>query len=282
MSSSIFRKGPPLQEKGKLEIIVSRYLTETAAVNRKGRIYGSEAGFCSTMSAINGQRIGEDDISAAGKFYMGIGVAIHDLVKKSFERAGMTVYNEYHLPEIGINLGGYVDIIVMHEGEPHIIEVKSCGKLPAVAKPQHEAQASLYGAVLGIPATVLYVSRSVNDFFGNLLVRAIPVRNTEEARRTVLFNASLAHLSIIKGIIPAKVFMTDDSCRYCPFHSFCWSGGNLPAGMKVADAMTEASLRVKAAALADDLLSKTDERYQAFMSEVSDANKASPTSKRTV
>lgn len=269
MTSDIFRKGPPKTERTLLESIVKSKLTENVESKRNGRIYGSEAGFCSRMSAINGSHPISDDVTAAGRFYMGIGVAIHDLVKEAFVKANMTVYEEYHLPEIGINLGGYVDIIIMHQGEPHIIEVKSCGRLPSVAKPQHEAQAALYGAVLGIPATLMYVSRNVNDFFGNLLVKAIPVSNSDETRRAALFNATLAHLSIKHRVVPSKTFETDSNCSYCRFHSLCW-GSASPNGYRLASPLKESRLRLLAANMTDDLLAKTGERYAAFMSEMAE------------
>lgn len=215
-----------------LESIITKSLSfvqEGRSDERIGRLYASSVGYCARRGAFQATSREPNVISASGRVYMHIGEKVEDLVVLSLEKEGVLLFTQYALPDIGLNLGGKIDGIVFINGKIRALEIKTCGKLPNIQKPEHRAQALLYEAVTGIPSSVLYLSRNVANYRGELQVIDIQSNPTKDELRNVIYNTALAYYSIRAGVAPSKpVSFTESNCRYCSFKPVCWSHGEPP------------------------------------------------------
>lgn len=225
---------------------------------RTDRFYASDAGMCPRQAALKSQGKGEIDNPASFNAYCELGNTIEDLVVKSLEREKALLFTQYRIPDIGINLGGKIDVIAVVKGKLRIIEVKSCGELPKKeAKAEHQAQALIYSAVTGLPASVLYFSRNVWDFKDNkLMLKEIPLDDMLEEKRAVIYRASLAYYSTRKGYLPdiPSHIMKKSDCGFCPFKSFCWDGLPLETLLKSPTPEQNDTVIQQAKAFTDHLL----------------------------
>lgn len=233
--SKIVRRGRPAQIKNGMREVITNAMTYTYHVDRKTRMYAGDAGFCSRLGILNGLHQGEETSNAAGALYMGIGSAIHKAITDGLADKQKLLFAEYKLPDIGLNLGGYIDAIVYAEDHIQILEIKSCGALPSVIKAGHRSQASVYSIVTGLPAQVIYVSRSVASYVGDVYIRAIPLNSTVEILQDVLFNVVYSHLSMRENTLgPVPSHLTEPDCGYCRFKQICWHGGSIPESLTLA------------------------------------------------
>ncbi len=154
--------------------------------------------------------------------YHGMGNAAHDAIQNKLKDAGILHMAEGYLkiPQLG-NLGGYVDAVVNIDGRLSVIEIKTCGKLPTLPRPEHAAQGALYGAVLGIKDVyILYVSRSVADWQGNPLIRLLKV-DPEQQPKALMRTAYAAKCLSARIIPPTPSYIDNSKCRFCPFKEAC-------------------------------------------------------------
>ena len=187
-------------------------------------IFGSDAGFCDKKSALHlaVKKGTMQDVSQTSKWFFKIGDVFHDLVDQGLR--DVIVANElsiYH--PLGVN--GRIDNIIWNSkgSQLEIVDTKTCGKLPSKIKAGHLEQLATYCLISGIPkGGILYVSRSVSDWRGNLLARYIEL------------DFDLIKDKIAKTIVSSFIWKTEElipidnprpnksSCKWCPFIPYCW------------------------------------------------------------
>lgn len=224
------KKGSPVSRSSEMETIIRRGLTKTVEYNRDGRLYASSAAYCPRQAAIGATGKSTEIQNAASGAYMTIGSAIEDMILTSFHNQGVLLFKQYKLPDVpGLNMGGYIDAIVHVLGRIRCVEIKSCSSLPGAPKSGHLEQLMTYSAVTGLPASLVYFSRSVADYKGNFQLREFPLNLTNEDHFNTLFKICYARLAIeAKVIPPVPAGWTQANCGYCPFVPTCWEGDELP------------------------------------------------------
>lgn len=232
--------------------MIRRGLSSIEENDRDGRIYASQAAVCARQAVLSSTRHDHQVQTAANSTYYALGNAIEDLVMKGLMKEGALFFREFRLPDVGLNLGGYIDGIIMVGGRIRVLEVKSCGELPAHPKLEHQAQAMVYSAITGLPPTLLYFSRSVADFSGTLKIREFALTPSIDEVKSTLFQVAYAREAIDAGIIPEipAHFTGEKNCGWCPWKSHCWNGEPLPRPVvspdQHVDLVTKAKARVDA------------------------------------
>lgn len=213
-----------------LTVKIARNLGKVEERDRKGRIYASDGGRCEKAAALMATVPGTQVRTAALMSYAELGNAIEDIVVNALDDGETVLFKQYHLPEVGLNLGGYVDAIIYHQGRLRVLEVKSCGTVPRHPKPMHGYQAAIYSAITGLPATIFYFSRSVATFDNTLLTAQFDLGEQGALQRAALWRVCYAKLSIDQGLTPrVPMHLTKASdCDYCPFIPHCWEGMPAP------------------------------------------------------
>lgn len=228
---SVIRIGNPLSKSSLTKDIV-RGLQSTVKL-RRTHLFASDAGYCHRKSAlvINCDPEMTDTIEAAGALYMGIGSAIHEALGRALKRAGTLLGQEVRVEGFGLGLGGYIDLVAMVDGQPTIIEIKTCGALPSRPKPWHYEQAMVYSLVTGIRnPVVLYASRNVADYSGKLVMQPLTIEATEVDYRTIAIRLFLSYHYSQRGLlgqIPDHI-KTERDCSFCPFKPMCWGSVSAP------------------------------------------------------
>lgn len=235
--------------------LIVRGLTTQVKHEREGRLYASEAGFCERQGALKATRLDTEVEQAATKTYYAMGITIEELVLDGLYNSKALLFKQYQLPDVGLNMGGFIDGIVHLAGRIRVLEVKSCGELPSKPKGEHAAQAIIYSALTGFPATVLYFSRKVAKFGGELLMAEFNLPEDDATKRAAMYRAAYAHLATLEGVLPPKPSHLGSSgaCGYCPFKNVCWEGDVSPWGQE-PDAATNTRLVAEANELVDHLM----------------------------
>lgn len=174
----------------------------------------------------------EELYSAASALYMNMGTAAHETLAEAFKKANILVASEYHIPDLGLNIGGRIDNLLMVDGKLRILEIKTCGAQPSAVKPDHRLQVLVYAIATGIAnPIVLYLSRDVADYTGALKLYEFEVNASQEELMAVATEMCLSYYSALtKKLPPVPVrFKTKSACGYCPFVDICWSGNEAPA-----------------------------------------------------
>jgi hypothetical protein len=215
----------------RLAAIITRGLTTSYPIKRK-KFYARDISHCYRQAA-SFLLVSEEfkaDGSAAGSFYMNTGTAVHDTIAQAFRQAGVSVAEEFKLAEMGLTVGGRIDNIIKLGDEYAIVEIKTCGELPSSPKPEHKAQAMFYSLATGIRKVfVLYASRSIASFGGDLKMTEYELVTTDDELYEVAFNASVSYFSALSGKRPPMptYFTARSKCGFCPFMDKCWDGATL-------------------------------------------------------
>ena len=227
----VIRRGRP-EGKG-IEATIASGLTSQQNIRPNGRLYASIVGFCSRKGMLSATNEESQIISASSVVYMRMGEEMENIVIDSLYKKRVLLFKQYNLPNIGLNLGGKVDAIVLDNNKVRAVEIKSCGQIPTQQKPGHRQQALLYEAVSGLPSSVLYFSRTVADYHGQLKLKNIPSNPTDRELQMVIYNAAYAHEAIQMGVVPPKPALSEQDCKFCPFIDFCYHGREIE-GKQVA------------------------------------------------
>lgn len=197
---------------------------------KRRSLHCGDVGWCArkALAAMFSDKIGENDVSSS--LYMAIGTAIHKTIEAALKEAGVLVSDEHRITAIGgVPISGYVDAIVELNGELAVLELKSCGKAPAEPKPEHVAQAIVYGLATGIKRKlILYVGRNVKTFVG-LDLTEFEVEDDGGLLTATAREIALAHVyREALRLPPPRLDASASKCAYCPFVSECVDGGKWP------------------------------------------------------
>lgn len=230
---------------------------------KKKRAHAKDASFCPRRSAflIHIDESFTASVSPASSFYMSIGTAVHETLCRGYKKAGVLLYEELRMHELGLNIGGYIDAIIMID-EPRVVEFKTCGKLPEAPKPDHVAQASLYALASGLlNPRLLYLSRNVAAFGGELSIREFEIPTTFESMRKMAKSLAVGYYSSLIGYAPPiPEGLSKSKCLYCQFTDVCFAGAksHLPALVEDIDIMEE--VYRKADLHATEIMDRFEER----------------------
>jgi hypothetical protein len=203
---------------------------------------------------------------ASSEFYFGIGNAVDDVLGKAWRKAGILMGQEVNVPDIGINLGGRIDAVIKLDGQPTIIEHKTCGNnLPRAPKLEHEAQCMIYAAITGLPAHVLYVSRNPADWQGNLNIVSFTLDTSIERRRYYLTQAVTGYIYTKSKRTPpiSPMIESKSHCGFCPFQQNCWETNQFYWPLLEDSRVKKANEMI--AAKTEAILAATDARREAFI-----------------
>lgn len=281
---SIFKKGRiSTSGAGPLTRMVMANTGNTYPLRRK-RIYAKSAGLCYRQAThplvINPETM--TTFGPAGTLYANMGTAVHDVVEKAFEKSGNLVYAESYAPDVGLNIGGYIDAIVRLNGKERIIEVKTCGNLPSKPKRDHAAQALTYVVLSGIRNPILfYLSRSVADYTGKLITAELEVVHTDDDLRRTAIQMAAAHYSSSLGVLPPKPMhlRVKSHCGFCPLIRNCWEEHPFTPDIKHVTEKQWARISDMANKKADELLDTMDERKSDFLTHLEKKKNAKTVSK---
>ena len=239
---------------------VAQYINSALAAvetrDRAGRLYASETGYRPRQGAVLAQLPSTEISSASSTMYKKLGDSIETMILDALYEQGVLVFRQFHLTEVGLDLGGYVDGIIMLNGKLHVLEIKTCGQLPSQPKPQHLHQAALYSAVTGFPAIIYYVSRHVASFDGVLKQAEFFIPAHGDIQRAALFRAAIAHLSVIDNVTPdiPSHITKEDQCGFCPLRPQCWQGADRTGWPAEVEPTQAAYMASEARTLVDTIL----------------------------
>ncbi len=236
--------------------VVKRGLMSVEDQDRTGRIYASDGGLCERAGVLKASTKTTLQHSATMRVYAELGNAIEKIVVDSLASQGLVLFRQYHLPDVNLNLGGYVDAVIVHKGGLWVLEVKSCSSLPKEPKPLHATQAAAYSAIMGLPAIVYYQSRSVANYKNELSTTEFELPAGAQLQRDVIWRIAYANLAYQAKVLPKiPMHMADaDDCGYCPFVPFCWSGETLSQRFPDVTPSKHQQLSAQATAIMEHLM----------------------------
>lgn len=241
-----------------ISALVARGLTREVQVDRQGRLYASDAGLCERKAVLGSTVEGPQLDTAASRGYYALGNTIEDLVMDGLYESNALLFKQYRLPDVGLNLGGYIDGIIVLANHVRVMEVKSCGKLPDFPKPNHAAQAYIYSAVTGLPASLLYFSRTVAKLDGSMMMKEFNLEEHPDEKRKSVYRAVLASLAVLAKRVPDRPgHMSSEalcSNAFCPFTGFCWHGSPVPNAWEKVSPAEALQLATLAQQKTDELL----------------------------
>jgi hypothetical protein len=201
-------------------------LQEIVKKNKRARPYASKAGYCPTANWFMGNSDGDFLVTSSMKLYQGIGNGVEAELVRGAERSGILLGTQVKLPTPqGIDLGGFIDMIVNINNHPTLIEVKTCTAIPTKIKPEHAAQAAAYWIFSGLDnVEVLYVSRKVQNFPDPTpLIKSFKFDSSEHDFEIDNVFQTLKSYNLKKAPQRPTHFQKNRDCLYCDFSNKCWS-----------------------------------------------------------
>lgn len=222
------------------DILETPIARDTLALNseQNDNYYASSVGLCPRQAAFN--KIGirtNDPHEVSRELYYKFGNAAEEVVAQRFQQRGILLDRELRIEESRLNLSGRIDFVIEFNGEIHLVELKTCGKLPSSPRKGHKAQLLVYQALTGIEKGIVwYISRHVSDWHNSLLHAPFVSTPTDDHLRSVLTSAATAKAWVERGAVPPKPdYMKKSYCGFCPLKPVCWEGEPEPFHTSVPD-----------------------------------------------
>lgn len=251
-----------------VQSMVQKGLTSHEYVERNGRLYASDAAYCPRQAVLNSNQTGDVIRPAAFKAYVELGNKVEDLVIEALHNVGALLFKQYRLPDFGINLGGKIDAIVVINGHIRILEIKSCGELPTKPKPYQASQALMYSAVTGLKSSLVYFSRHVADYSGQLKIRQFDLDVTGDEAKGALWFSAYAEFANRRKVLPSipSHITAKSHCGFCSFTDSCFGVEPFPPVQHVTPAV-HAELVAETNAFVDDMMtpSKVQDRRNGIL-----------------
>jgi PD-(D/E)XK nuclease superfamily len=192
--------------------------------SKRERLHASNAGHCGRRSVLSMTKSNDELVSPASALYFKIGNSIEEVVLDALYHVGVLVFRQYKLHDEQLNLTGIIDGIVFANGALSLLEIKSCGALPEKPKPEHLAQSFLYSALTGLNAKIIYVSRNVATWNGELLIREFTLPDNKDEMLKYVKQAAIARVCLSKKLLPPMPNgFKKSNCSNCPFIPHCWN-----------------------------------------------------------
>lgn len=255
MTKPVIRKGRSTANRGSLLGEIRRGMADVQTIDRGGRIYASQGGLCRRQTMLMATISMQWIKTPAATGYMVIGSSVEDMINDALYAESKLMYKQYKLPSIGLNVGGYVDSIVFAD-KIRLIEIKTCGNtLPPKAKHGHREQALVYAAVTGLEPSVLYFSRNVATYDGEIQMIEHQLHPSDDSLYTVMHTLSYGFFAIQSNLIPeVPPDMKKSYCGFCPLVDVCWNGDELPDYAKLVTKQQHLNLLDKAEKWTDQFM----------------------------
>lgn len=265
--ASVFRGDPRLPESD-IDNWFNGMLGTLSTPKTRPYLWGADAGLCARRNVLlENNTWMPSEKTSANVAYMAIGVALEDMLAEGLRRNGKLINQSTKLVEMEtLKISGKIDLIIEdYQGRLALVEVKSCGDLPAEPKPEHLAQIQTYAAVSGIHRCWLtYISRRVQVTFGpQCSMRSFLVDTNPDALTGRLRTAALSRLAgDLRRLPPVPAtFRKHKECHYCEFRDhFCYGSrpglGNTEPLLNPIDELDiqeHIDLDIKAGLIAEEL-----------------------------
>lgn len=220
-----------VETKESLRTIINDGLTSYDKMEKRDRLWPSDAGLCIRRNTLNNDKIVdtiENNTSSTRYFYQESGKFIEkDIVLQSFKNKGKLVFSNYKLPvlkdEESIRLSGKIDAIVRYGNEMVGIEVKARGSDLKV-KSTDIQQAKIYSLVTGFDFYLVLVDRNVQKFgIEGINLKTVDVTFKENEMLELARHLFVSDLMLKEGLVspfdtaPYKT----NICENCPFLPIC-------------------------------------------------------------
>lgn len=203
-----------------------------------GRLHGSTA-YCPRHESLASNFSWETRLKPAAALYQGVGVGVEKALQDGLLMSGGLMANNIKIPASpDINFGGEVDAIVLADEKLWVLEIKTIGTLPVQPLIKHRFQALTYSLFTGLPARIIYVSRSIAKYYNGadgqqvqeVLMKEFELPFNHATLKSVAHTLFLGHLysdALKLAPIPSG-FSETVHCKYCPFVPMCWKGEPAP------------------------------------------------------
>jgi hypothetical protein len=270
-----FRKGRKREksyEDQRWERTVEDNLVSTGKPGRD-RIFASQAGLCARQTAglFFLDPDAEVERKASAQFYFAIGNEVEKVMERAFSKSDLLIDRETRIEAYheDLPISGRIDFVLKDVYNPEnivLMELKTCGKLPARPKHAHLAQLKTYMILTGMPKGLLwYVSRTVAGWNGDLKQKVFEVTMDKTERWQLAVQIGIGAISGAKGYLPqAQESHKKYMCGFCPLIPFCWEGKDIGMKYKKSTATVEAEILRRATEIADDVLEQQENLMSHF------------------
>ena len=266
------RKKAKSMDDYKWEAMIEDNLISTGRPGRD-RIFASQAGLCERQTAGLFYLDSDEEIQrkASAQFYFAFGNETENIMARAFDKAGVLIDRETRIEAYHdeLPISGRIDFVlkdVYDEGSLVLMELKTCGKLPARPKPPHLAQLKVYMLLTGMKKGLLwYVSRTVAGWNGDLKQKTFEIRMNEIERKELAYRISLGAVYAKSGHLPERPeYMKKYACGFCPLMKFCWDDEDIGLVYKKPRSGIETENWRKAQAIANDVMAKQNDLMEYF------------------
>lgn len=270
------RKRATKERFGKWEGLIENNL-KTVGKGSRTRIFASASSLCprQTAGSFFLPKGHEVERKASTQFYFKLGNAIEDVMADGFLKSGTLIDRETRIEAYHDELpvSGRIDFVLEdpETAEVVLMELKSCGKLPAAPKHAHVAQLMTYLVLTGMPKGLIwYVSRNVADWTGRLSQKVFEITPTEEDRRATVLKIAIGALAAKKGLLPdIPEEMKKYRCGFCTLIPICWDGQrDILEGCRRPTAKENLELLKEADKIAQDVMNHQAELAHFFAEEM--------------
>jgi CRISPR/Cas system-associated exonuclease Cas4 (RecB family) len=194
---------------------------------KKSYISGRNAAFCPRLNYFNSQLENPVSIPARNKLAMEFGKTHETLFLKSLDNLSDMWYdltiNDELFPIDNLSYFGVIDTVIKQDNKYYLADIKSKHELGEDHKPYDTdiAQVSFYAAITGLDPYLIYLSRKVQEKYGEYTYTVLPIAYD---RKHILHMAFFSSYCIKHNILPKvpKNFKRSVQCKYCDFYDKCW------------------------------------------------------------
>lgn len=222
--SKIYTKGFPAGDSTLEKLVVA--LSSESKLYAKNS-YASWGAMCPRRAVFKRAISPEQKVpmGAPSKFFFETGTSVHRVIQQAFYDAGILYGAEVRIEYNGI--AGFIDVVFEDDdGATALVDIKTCGsRIPSWPKIEYVQQIYTYGLLTGIDRLyILYMSRSVMNFRGELQWRMIPIPFTRQEKINTALRLSWGIVGKKYNILPAKPkdLASPEDCGFCNFKKLCW------------------------------------------------------------
>lgn len=230
-----------------------------------GRLYVSSSGFCPRKAALDATMPDRYGFNGVSNAFMRLGNCMEKILLEGAFASKRLLFADYSIPTTGLDVGGKIDGILEFNHKVYLAEIKSIAYLPKgdeteiLTNPrfgQNLAQTSIYSAITGLPAILVYFSRFVKQSgkSNNLALKVFDLGFDVERLTPYIESLATSSFAIDAGVLPdiPDNFDMKEHCGFCPFKSNCWDSGSFVLEDNPA---VLATVETKAKNFADEFMS---------------------------
>lgn len=274
---------PPELQKHKifLESLFNReYLRE-----KKVRLYGSEAGFCSRKNVFSSVLDTKHEENIIQTFRQAYGYAAEDVWVKALSNAGDLIVADFKITDIlknitdiengmflesspQLNYSAKIDFIYKFNGELILADSKCTSAIPKKVSLQYQRQLQFYSAVTGISQAFILHTTHQKGMFQNFEWELFEIPTDDRTLQEIVENAYVAKICIERELLPPikKEMFKTTTCKFCSFSKYCYSEDEIEVyPLTIPEVEIEMEVFQEATRSAIKFLSGREERRQKIL-----------------